>query len=229
MKSLYTLLLTWGAFALPCIAQSTVWHLDPPHSAAQFSVRHMGISTVRGTFTKVTGIVTFDPADLSKTILDITIDPASVDSRVEMRDNDLRGEHFFDVAKYPTITFKSARCRTNRSGQTHDRRRSYHSWRYQARGPRRRRAKSADEDADGHSYGSICHHNHQSIRFWDDSDDGSSRERNTDNYRCRIDRRKRSARSGSAGRCAGAPRHAASWYRQPTAASGSLTTRRTSL
>lgn len=87
--------------------QTTVWHLDPPHSAAQFSVRHMGISTVRGTFTKLSGTVTYDPANLSKTAIDVSIDAASVDSRVERRDNDLRSDHFLDVAKYPTITFKS--------------------------------------------------------------------------------------------------------------------------
>jgi polyisoprenoid-binding protein YceI len=67
----------------------------------------MGISTVRGTFTKLGGTVSYDPSDLSKTIVDVTIDASSVDSRVEMRDNDLRGEHFFDVQKYPTITFKA--------------------------------------------------------------------------------------------------------------------------
>ena len=77
----------------------------PSSSAAQFSVRHMGISTVRGTFTKVHGTVAYDPADLSKTAIDVTIDTASVDSRLEMRDNDLRSDHFLDVQKYPTITF----------------------------------------------------------------------------------------------------------------------------
>lgn len=90
-------------------AQSETWQLDPPHSAAEFSVRHMGISTVRGTFTKLSGNVQYDPADVAKTSMDVTIDAASVDSRVEMRDNDLRSDHFLDVQKYPTITFKSKR------------------------------------------------------------------------------------------------------------------------
>ena len=89
------------------VAQVETWQLDPPHSAAQFSVRHMGISTIRGTFTKLSGTVQYDPADLSKTSMDVSIDAASVDSRVNMRDNDLRSDHFFDVQKYPTITFKS--------------------------------------------------------------------------------------------------------------------------
>jgi polyisoprenoid-binding protein YceI len=69
----------------------------------------MGISTVRGTFTKVSGEVTYSASDPNKSSLDITIDANSVDTRVEMRDNDLRGPHFLDVAKFPTITFKSKR------------------------------------------------------------------------------------------------------------------------
>ncbi len=90
-------------------AQTETWHLDPPHSAAQFSVRHMGISTVRGTFTKVRGDVTYSASDPTKSSLDVTIDASSLDTRVEMRDNDLRSPHFLDVAKFPTITFKSKR------------------------------------------------------------------------------------------------------------------------
>jgi polyisoprenoid-binding protein YceI len=88
------------------VAQTQTWYLDPPHSAAQFSVRHMGISTVRGTFTKVEGVVVDSP-DLSKASVNVTIDASSVDSRVQRRDDDLKSDHFFDVAKYPTITFKS--------------------------------------------------------------------------------------------------------------------------
>jgi polyisoprenoid-binding protein YceI len=92
--------------SLPAVGQNGTWYLDPPHSAAQFSVRHMGISNVKGTFTKVSGTVT-NPDDPSKASVDVTIDASSVDSRVAMRDEDLRSDHYFDVAKYPTITFKS--------------------------------------------------------------------------------------------------------------------------
>lgn len=97
-------------------AQTQTWYLDPPHSAAQFSVRHMGISTVRGTFTKVNGVVE-DSSDLSKASVNVTIDASSVDSRVEMRDKDLRSDHFFDVAKYPEITFKSKRVEAAGAGK----------------------------------------------------------------------------------------------------------------
>ena len=100
--------LAWlaNAFASP---EGDVWRLDGPHSAAQFSVRHLGISTVRGTFTKVSGTVTYSPTDVSKSSVDVTIDASSVDTRVTMRDNDLKSDHFLDVAKYPTITFQSKR------------------------------------------------------------------------------------------------------------------------
>src|SRR4051794_40247542 len=98
-----------AVLTISAAAQTETWQLDPPHSAAQFSVRHMGISTVRGTFTKVNGTVQYDPANVSKTSMDVTIDAASLDTRVNRRDNDLRSEHFFDVEKYPVITFKSKR------------------------------------------------------------------------------------------------------------------------
>jgi polyisoprenoid-binding protein YceI len=101
------------ALAIPAAAQTETWQLDPPHCAAQFAVRHMGISTVRGTFTKVSGTVQYNAADPSKS----SIDPASVDSRVEMRDNDLRSEKLLDVQKYPAITFKSRRVEPTGSGK----------------------------------------------------------------------------------------------------------------
>jgi polyisoprenoid-binding protein YceI len=93
----------------PAAAQSAQWQLDPAHSSAQFAVRHMGISTVRGTFTKLSGTARYDPADSKNNSVEVTIEVASVDSRVEMRDNDLRSDHFFDVQKYPTLTFRSTR------------------------------------------------------------------------------------------------------------------------
>ncbi len=94
-------------FTASAIAQVETWKIDPNHTAAQFSVKHMAISTVRGAFTKVSGTVNYDPSDVSKTTIDATIDANSVDTRVSMRDDDLRSPHFFEVAKYPTITFKS--------------------------------------------------------------------------------------------------------------------------
>jgi len=93
--------------AIAATAQVQTWQIDPNHTAAQFSVRHMGISTVRGAFTKVSGSAQYDPSNPSKSSVEVTIDADSVDTRVSMRDNDLRSPNFFEVAKYPTITFKS--------------------------------------------------------------------------------------------------------------------------
>jgi len=93
--------------SLPAVAATTEWKIDPAHSSAQFAVRHLAISTIRGAFTKVSGTVQFDDQDVTKSSVDVTIDADSVDTRVPDRDKDLRSERFFDVAKYPTITFKS--------------------------------------------------------------------------------------------------------------------------
>ena len=97
-------------FVVSAFAQVETWKIDPAHSAAQFAVRHMGISTVRGEFKKVSGSAGYDTADPGKTSLDATIDATTVDTRVDMRDNDLRSPNFLDVQKYPTITFKSKRA-----------------------------------------------------------------------------------------------------------------------
>jgi len=101
---------------LSAAAQDT-WQIDPKHTAAQFSVRHLGISTVRGAFTKVSGNLQYDPANLGKSSIQATIEAASVDTRVEMRDNDLRSPHFFDVEKYPTITFQSKKVEAAGTGK----------------------------------------------------------------------------------------------------------------
>jgi polyisoprenoid-binding protein YceI len=110
------LLVLAGAVRLPALAQTQTWYLDPNHSSAQFAVRHMGISTIRGTFNKVGGVVV-DSSDLSKASVHVTIDAGSIDTRVEMRDKDLRSDHFFDVAKYPTITFQSKRVESAGTGK----------------------------------------------------------------------------------------------------------------
>ena len=98
-------------------AQTGTWQIDPNHSAAQFSVRHLSVSTVRGAFTKVSGSATYDAADPGKDSVDVTIDANSIDTRVQMRDNDLRSPNFLDVQKYPTITFKSRQAKAAGAGK----------------------------------------------------------------------------------------------------------------
>ena len=77
----------------------------------------MMISNVKGDFGKMTGTVQYDAADVSKTGIDATIDAASINTRVEGRDKDLRSANFFDVEKYPTLTFKSKRVESAGSGK----------------------------------------------------------------------------------------------------------------
>ncbi|MDE3108864.1 MAG: YceI family protein [Acidobacteriota bacterium] len=96
-----------AALALPALADTTEWSIDPNHANAQFFVKHLGISTVQGEFTKVTGTVTIDNDDVTKSTVDVTIPADTVYTRVTMRDNDLKSQHFLDVAEYQTITFKS--------------------------------------------------------------------------------------------------------------------------
>src|SRR5437773_4398373 len=100
-----------------CLAEPQTWQIDPNHTASQLSMRHLGSSTVRGQFEKTSGTVVFDPSDPAKTSIDATIDATTFNSRVQMRDNDVRSPHFLDVAKYPTITFKSTRTEVASAGK----------------------------------------------------------------------------------------------------------------
>ncbi len=117
MSRIVFTLITALAMAATAAAQTGTWQIDPMHSAAQFSVRHLGVSTVRGAFTKVSGSAKFDPTDPAKTSLDATIEATSVDTRVEMRDNDLRSPNFLEVQKYPTITFHSKQVKGAGAGK----------------------------------------------------------------------------------------------------------------
>jgi polyisoprenoid-binding protein YceI len=87
----------------------TEWRLDTAHSAAQFAVRHMMVSTVRGHFGKMTGTVRYDPANPSGASVQAEVDVASIDTRQPKRDAHLKSPDFFDVEKYPTMSFKSTK------------------------------------------------------------------------------------------------------------------------
>ncbi len=97
-------------FAVSTAAQVETWTIDPNHTASQFAIRHMSISTVRGQFNKTTGTVMYDPKDPSKTAIDVLIDAASINTRIDARDKDLRSPNYFDVEKFPTLTFQSKRA-----------------------------------------------------------------------------------------------------------------------
>lgn len=97
--------LTLGAGAMA--AQAHDWAIDKSHSEADFAVRHMGISTVHGSFRGVSGVVRFEAGNPKVWSVEATIDVGTVDTGVAQRDQALKSPEFLDVAKYPTMTFKS--------------------------------------------------------------------------------------------------------------------------
>jgi len=83
------------------------WQIDPSHSAIGFSVRHMVVSKTRGRFTRWSGQIRFDPKNPAASSVEVTIDPASIDTADAQRDAHLRSPDFFDVEKYPAASFRS--------------------------------------------------------------------------------------------------------------------------
>jgi polyisoprenoid-binding protein YceI len=98
-----------STLVLTATAGAATWEVDPVHSTVQFAIRHMMISTVRGEFTKYTGTATGDPSAPAGAAIEATIVASSIDTRNEKRDGHLKSPDFFDVATYPTITFKSTK------------------------------------------------------------------------------------------------------------------------
>jgi polyisoprenoid-binding protein YceI len=88
-------------------ATTTTWNIDPVHSVAEFKVKHMMISNVKGQFTGVTGTLTLDESNLSQSKVEATIDAASINTRDAQRDGHLKSADFFDVEKFPTLSFSS--------------------------------------------------------------------------------------------------------------------------
>ena len=98
-------------------AGAVTLEIDPVHSVAGFKVRHMMISNVTGEFGKTTGVINYDPADVTKSTVEATIDATTINTRVPDRDNHLKSPAFFDVEKFPTITFKSKKVEKTGEGK----------------------------------------------------------------------------------------------------------------
>jgi len=109
MKKFLVLAGLAAALALPSLAATSTWNIDPYHANAQFLVRHLGISNIQGEFTKVTGTIVIDDSDVTKSTVNASIDVSSIDTRVSRRDDDLKSDGFFDAAKFPTMTFQSTK------------------------------------------------------------------------------------------------------------------------
>jgi polyisoprenoid-binding protein YceI len=96
---------------------TTTWNIDPIHSVAEFKVKHMMISNVKGQFTGVSGVLSLDESDAAKSRVEATIDAASINTRDPQRDGHLKSADFFDVEKFPTLSFKSTRVERNGDGE----------------------------------------------------------------------------------------------------------------
>ena len=97
-------------------AATTTWNIDPVHSHAEFKVRHMMISNVKGQFKGITGTLKRDSSDLTKSLAEISIEAATLNTGDAQRDGHLKSADFFDVEKFPTLTFKSNRVSKNKDG-----------------------------------------------------------------------------------------------------------------
>ena len=107
---------TMNTLATPRTA-TTTWNLDPVHSAAEFKVKHMMISNVKGQFTTVKGILSLDESDLTNTQVEASIEAASINTRDAQRDAHLKSADFLDVEKFPTLSLKSTRISLVRDGE----------------------------------------------------------------------------------------------------------------
>src|SRR6185369_6694985 len=107
MKRIIASISTIVALALPSFVFASTWTIDPDHSNVGFKVRHMMVSSVKGSFDKHTGIVDINDKDITKSTVEVSIDTASINTNVQKRDEHLRSADFFDAAKYPAMTFKS--------------------------------------------------------------------------------------------------------------------------
>jgi polyisoprenoid-binding protein YceI len=108
MKRFFVSIVTIAiALSLPLMASAATWTIDPEHSNVGFKIKHLMVSNVKGSFDKFTGTVDLNDKDITKSSVEVSIDTASINTNVQKRDAHLRSADFFDVAKYPAMTFKS--------------------------------------------------------------------------------------------------------------------------
>jgi polyisoprenoid-binding protein YceI len=103
------LLVAAGLTAAAASAQTSTWKIDSAHSGVEFRISHLGVSHVNGALHGVNGIVHLDEKDITQSSVEATIDANTVDTNETARDNHLKSPEFFNVAQYPTLTFKSTK------------------------------------------------------------------------------------------------------------------------
>lgn len=117
MKHLVKTLALGLTFLAPQIASASTWSVDPDHSSVGFTVKHLMVSNVRGNFVKFDGKVDLDDKDVRSSTVSATVDVSSINTNVQKRDEHLKSPDFFDVAKYPTMTFVSKKWTKGPKGE----------------------------------------------------------------------------------------------------------------
>ena len=117
MQSIYRFLITL-ALVVPITTHATVWNIDANHSNVGFKIKHLMVSNVKGSFQKLSGLIETDDKDNTKTHVSVTIDIGSINTNQVQRDEHLKSPDFFDVAKYPTMTYVSRKIVKSSKGYT---------------------------------------------------------------------------------------------------------------
>jgi polyisoprenoid-binding protein YceI len=115
MKQLVRVLVVTLALAVASQASAEIWTIDPAHTVAGFTVRHMMITNVTGVFEATAGSIAYTPGSLGATKADITIEAKSINTRNARRDADLKSDNFLNAEKFPVITFRSKRVQNVRA------------------------------------------------------------------------------------------------------------------
>lgn len=102
---------------LPALVSAETWTIDPEHSTVGFKIRHMMVSNVKGTFPAFSGTVEIDDKDITKSKVEVNIETASINTNINKRDEHLRSPDFFDVAKYPLMTYVSTKVEKTGAGK----------------------------------------------------------------------------------------------------------------
>ncbi len=103
--------------SIAVLPQVSAWSIDPAHSLAEFKVRHMMVTNVKGRFSGISGSLHLNPADITASRVEASIAAASIDTREPQRDTHLKSADFFDVEKFPTLTFQSTRVARTPDGE----------------------------------------------------------------------------------------------------------------
>jgi polyisoprenoid-binding protein YceI len=117
MKAITLAMILGSTIAMTKTVDASTWSIDASHANAQFSVKHMMVSNVRGAFSNITGTVELNDKDIAKSRVNVEIDASTIDTRNEKRDAHLKSDDFFDVTKYPTMTFKSTKVKRTGKGK----------------------------------------------------------------------------------------------------------------